>query len=540
MSQARLDWREHRILTAAIGVGLVCSGLAVTLAGRLANDTAAYYGRLAHEFAVGNYDRAFFHMIPPLVPTLGGVLGKLGFEPFTALKIVSFAFFLAALWPLHRLLRRTLPGHLAEWGCLLYVICPRLLRYSTRGTLESAKVFFLLLVIERALAGFRPSTWRAAAVLGVGLAGLSLARGEGIIFVPFALLVAIISETRGSRESPRRAVGRAVAGSLGALLVFAVLCSPWAMYEARTVGVACLDSRQVQGMKQLLHGAGLGPAAPSLGRSLPGVTTLPRARSRRARTPARMLGAAAKGLFVPYVLLAFGGLAVAATRRERRLRWHDAVCGCVIVLNALIFASRGMMASRYTSATIPFLIGWAVLGGERLVRATRSLSAISERMRLRLLHAALAATVGVCVWDGMHKALTSRLRGEDFERDAGMWLRANREDLDVNSGPALQSDSWGKSYHNGRQPVVVSRVPQFAYWGRTDLVTLDGDLEYPYESLVALCRVKHADVLITHEDFSRICPEFAAMNVHFEPVSDAWLNRGTVVYVFRADGLDAQ
>ena len=98
----------ERLFRAALALTLVASALAVLLNDGPCNDVASVYARQVRELAAGRWAGAFFHMTPPLVIVLAGLLAKLAIPPFAALKIVSGAFFVAGLWPLRRLLRRAL------------------------------------------------------------------------------------------------------------------------------------------------------------------------------------------------------------------------------------------------------------------------------------------------------------------------------------------------------------------------------------------------------------------------------------------------
>ena len=86
------DLKTQRILLLSLLLGLACSVLTISFNDHIGNDTAAYYTRMAHEFKEGNYGRAYFHLTPPLVPTLAGLVGKLGFSGWTSMKLVSCIF----------------------------------------------------------------------------------------------------------------------------------------------------------------------------------------------------------------------------------------------------------------------------------------------------------------------------------------------------------------------------------------------------------------------------------------------------------------
>ena len=96
-------FRQKPVFTATVLMGLVFTLLAVWSTRPPNFDTASYYGRMAAEFATGNYDRAFYHMIPPLVPALAGVVAKTGLDPVAALRLVSGLFYVGGLWWLYNI-----------------------------------------------------------------------------------------------------------------------------------------------------------------------------------------------------------------------------------------------------------------------------------------------------------------------------------------------------------------------------------------------------------------------------------------------------
>ncbi len=528
----RQPWRAAQYIIAAVAL------LAVVVPGDAANDVLAYYGRLVHEFAEGRYSCAFFHMIPPLVPVLAGVVAKTGMEPFTALKAVSGLLFFLGLFPLRRLLARCVRPELADWGCVLYAVCPRLLRYGTGGTLEGAKVLFLLLCVQQAVAGDETRPWRRAAVLGAGMAGLSLSRGEGVFFVPLIACLAVVADLRKRRSTQRlhRVAAASCARALAAAALAGVLCVPWLVHEYNVTGYPCLDSRQVLGASMVAGLVGATIDLPAFEPPAPGTLPRPADRAKDEYTAMRSVREAVRGFFPFYLALAIVGLAVRFRRTALGAGggagWLDGVCGAVVLFNICIFAASGFITKRYVAATIPFTLVWVSAGSEHVLVRLRA--ALRERPQLadRLGRFLVGLTLVGCVWDG-----TSRIRGSwppepDVERAVGQWVAEHRADLDVTAGPALESARWGVEYHNGRQPVVATYTPGFAYWAQADYVVVAGNRVYPYDALVAACRGRHVDVLIVGDYFQRICPTFAAENRHFVKVTGHPFEDRVEVYRF--------
>jgi len=526
--------KKQPVLSAAVGIGLLCSLLAVFFLDQPASDLASYYGPLAREFAAGNYQRAFFHLIPPLVPLLAGLLAKLGVGEFAALKIVSAAFLLAGLRPLQRLLRRQLPPELVQWGCLLYIACPRLLRYGTMGTLEGAKVFFLLYVVERTLALAEQPGPRRIVELGIGLAGLGLSRGEGVAFIPpIALLVlGLCLRPQGERTLTARLL-KGAGNALAVLLVCLAVCSPWIVYQYRVTGFPSLDSRQVWAVRGVLAKVGLAEPTPPLSPAPAGAVWRSPEHAEDALSPMRNIREGVKGLFPVYLALVAIGLLGRLRRDRRSWTWLDWLCVTVIAYNFLVFAATGFVTKRYTSPTIPFLLAWAVLGGRDLLAF---LLGPTPRPQWRRGVVGLLVLMGlvICVGDGMSKVRRSiRPKKPDVSKPLGQWVRENAGKLDVNPLPSPAPATWGAGYYAGRQPVVAACRPQYAFRAGTDWGAISNDYLYPYSAVVALCEASRADLLVADRYFLEACPDFEKANRDFELISDQWAAVNVRVYTFR-------
>ncbi len=517
---------------AAAVVAVVYSLLACVFLARPGSDVARYYAPLAREFAAGNFSRAFYHLVPPLVPCCAGLLATVGIAPFAALKAVSSLFFVAALWPLRALLRRSVGAELAAWACFLYVVNPRFLRYATAGSLESAKAFFLLLTACQ-LAAFREHGLRRhALVAGLGLAGVCLSRGEGFLFVPVALAAVLLSgRGQGSDDRRLRELGTRAAACLLIAGVCLAAVSPWLLYQWRVTGYPCLDSRQIYSAQKVLARLGHAPAPATLHGIPAGVTDLPVEDPEDVVTFVRNVGQAVTGFFPLYVWLAAVGLVIKVRgRRAHAWCWADTLCAGVIVFNLLVFFSRGAVTKRYTAPTMPFLLGWTVLGGRWVLQQPAALFTKRPRLVTGLTRVVVAILLGTCLWKGTSKIRDSHSRRRRHPREVGRWVLAHREALDVVSHPGLSAPSRGTGYHNGRQPVVMACSPQYAYWAQGDFVHMQGAYLHSYDVFLGRATEFHVDVLVVDPAFLRACPTFDEQNRHFRLVSDEWAERGVRVY----------
>ena len=527
------DWFKQRpVLTLAFGIGVFCSVLAVLFLAEPPNDVTTYYGRLTREFAAGNYDRAFYHMIPPLVPVLGGLVAKSGVDAFTALKIVSSLFFLAGLWPFNRLMRRVLPAHLVPWACLLYVICPRLVRYGTMGSLESAKVFFLLLLFERAVSLRDGFSWKKTVVLGAGAAGLCLARGEGIFLLPAIFMVILVAACRQRRSSTGVCVGQAAVCSLNVILICLVLSAPWLAYQYKVVGVPSFDSREVYAGAKILSKVGLTEDPPRLKPVTVYGAKRELERPEDERTVLRDIREFFKGLYPAYLLIAVLGLFVIRRGTGGTLTWIDGLCAFVIFYNAGLFAVNSHITKRYVATTIPFILGWTTVGGSWLVSRVLHARFRTRVLRRRMTTVGVTLFILVCIWDATLDIRPSWPPEPYVAKEVGEWVGRNRSRLNVNPGPPLQSADWGVGYHTGKQPVIAGYTSQYSYWADADLVLFDNAYEYPYAAVVAVCDKQYVDILITGKYWLQLCPTFSAKNEHFQLLESDWDEYGVKIYSF--------
>jgi len=494
----------RRLFVAAVLLAAVLMAIAVGFHRDPSNDVSNYYGRLVREFAAGRWSGAFFHLIPPLVPSLAGVVAWLGVPPFAALKLVSGAFFVAGLWPLARLLRRALPADQAAWGCLIYAVAPRLVGYAGMGLLDSAKTFFLLWLADQWLVYVERPRRRTLVWLGIGLAGLSLTRGEGLFFLPLVLL-GILSRpwlagvVTGVPVRSWRALVPAVVHSLAVAGIVGLLCLPWALHVRAVTGWPALDSRQTQILRAVLSRCLPGRVSPSppsyWGQAPEAMGQAPvDIRPEDRRTPMRSAREAVKGL--EPLFLGLTAIGVAAGGRRRRWGRVDAACLAAILFNLILFACRGFITKRYIGTTVPFLLPWAVPGLAWLrVR-------LLDRLHPRLFPALGVVAVLAFAAEQADDLIALDTPPEQFAR----WLEPRRHAVGKAQPVRLVSAPHGKDYHDGRLPIIGATTSQYAFRAAADWVHISHRRRFtPDEVRILLCR-QHADLLIVDRDLRRTCP----------------------------------
>jgi hypothetical protein len=480
------------------------------------NDVASFYARQVREFAAGHWEAAFFHLIPPLVVVLGGIVAKAGIAPFAALKIVSGLFFVAGLWPLARVLRRLAPPTLAGWGCLLYAVSPRLVRYSAAGLLDSAKLFLLLWLADQLLVYAEEQRTRPAVWLGLAAAGLALARGEGVLFLPLILAGMLLLPWLTARaDRAARPTRRMIIRSLGhgALVVgiTGLLCLPQILYVKSVTGYPALDSRQTKRVARLLDAwfpNQATPLAATIALADAEVLGRPRTDGRPddVVTPWRNVREAAKGLDPLFLGLAAIGLALKSSRR----RWcaGDGLCAVIILYNAALFASSHFIVSRYTVATAPFLLAWSVQGVAWLK------TGLLDRLHRHLFPLAAASLILGFAADRAR----DQVERDNPPRQFARWLAQHRHEFLKAAPVVLVSDRRAKEYHDGRQPVIAATTPQYSFWAEADWVNILHRRWFTPEEVRALLCPRQADLLVVDRDLRATCPGL-------DPDREPWLER---------------
>ncbi len=177
---------------------------------------------------VGPQDLADQH--PPLWPLLASPLVWLGLDAFTALKLLSFLFGLAAIWLSWRVTDRLIEGFAGApdglpalaAGCVGVGFLA--VESSGNGSLYAAQAVGVLALVEL-LAAPRPSALWLGLVLGM----LQLLNHQCAVLLPVPLLVLWLAAPRGGRL-------RAAAVGLGSVAVAMLCLAPWWMRNASAFG----------------------------------------------------------------------------------------------------------------------------------------------------------------------------------------------------------------------------------------------------------------------------------------------------------------
>ncbi len=534
---------SDRIFQLAIFLGIVCTGTSILFSDNIPMDVSNYYGPLVYEFSQGNFERAFFHSIPPLVPTLAGLISWLVGDPFMSLQLVSAIFFLLGLWPLRLLLHRLLPQDLIPWGYLLYITCPRLLRYVTMGILEGPKTFFILFMVERTVCYMEKRNLKYLFHMTLGMAGLCLTRGEGVGYFPLFCLfifVAHLAPLKKLRNVSQEVFHKLFLATIRVFLfVFATLaiCSPWIYYEYQVTGFPCFDSRQAQYGVILAQKLGWSKLGYHSANEYPEGTAI-LSSEHNIRDLKRYVSKTIDGFFLPFLLvIPFG---IRKRWKSKKWNWIDNLLLLVIFYNYFLFLEVAHIKKRYIAPTIPFSLHWTLLGAQIFLAKLDKLTFfLREKWSHKLWSFSrvfIVIFITICVWDSMSQ-LRSYLLSDKIDKRVGTWIRGNEQHLNFNETIPLKPENRGSVYHNGRPLVLATTLSEFAYFARSDLVQINYSRLYPYEIFAKFCQKKNVDIVLVEKIFLTSCPDFFKKNKHFSLVPSTWDKENFSIYRFHPEGI---
>ncbi len=200
-------------------------------------DSSRFYIQMIRAISAKNWEHAYFPMIPPLFSTIGGFLANLfKLEAFTAAKIVSSLFFALTVFPLYSIKKKVFSKEIAIMATVLFVICSRFISYGIAGGIDTTKMFFVVLFIFAFFKFIKKANIKIIIILAISLAGISLARAEGIGIAIFFLIFPCLFEI-SRKKFPIKTL-------IVAVLMF-LLMFPWLKYEYQTIGFPVTDARQI-------------------------------------------------------------------------------------------------------------------------------------------------------------------------------------------------------------------------------------------------------------------------------------------------------
>ncbi|MDD3885454.1 MAG: hypothetical protein PHI35_01105 [Victivallaceae bacterium] len=447
-------------------------------------DSASVYAYCARELGFFNWYEGVAARVPMLNIVLSGGLCMLGCEAYRATVIVACAFYVGVLFLLRPFLLRYLTPLEASWGCLLYVAAPKIIRFAGAGLIDSARIFFIIFALLFFFRSMEKNIRMDFVWFGVALGGLAVSRGEGM---PAALILVLlwfpcVFLLRRSLSQAWYALSRW--GNIAiAIIVFAVVISPFCLLNYHLTGFAVTDLRAVEIIDQIFHLGIFQPVSPAAAPvAVAGVATAAVA----AVEPAwyagmsvglnALLNTAPRGCYELYLFFAAIGAAVIVARRKWRL---DYWVMFLLVAMHLVIYYRMVSAYRYYIFMIPMFMMFTVSGAGVLLAIIRRYWPGGRPV----VWVACAAVLIAQLVNGMSMAFS---RDDSAKRELGVWIAGYGE----------------REFPGRRLRLVESDCIETAYW--SGAIVVNG---YNHPPVGNIAVFRDCDLIVLARD----CADFAAV-----------------------------
>ena len=464
-------------------------------------DAAAYYIPMIEAFSQGNWNGAYYYLVSPLFSTVGGVIAYLtGADGYTSARAASSFFFVLTIIPLYKLGTLLVNWKWGSVASVLFVFCVDFLRLAGSGLLDTAKTFFLTLLVFLLFRHRKAPTLKNALLIGAAAAGLALARPEGTALAGFGILIL------GGMELYRRRISSVPSELIGASLVFVLLVAPWVYYQYTVTGMPVTDGRMAAMLQQAFAET---PSRLNLPEDP--VSFIRGAYPFEAQSTLTSLTESIfKALYPPYFIFLLPALYTRV--RNRSLSTDEIVLLGIFFFHALLIGlalpPKSEVTTRYLIAAYPpilIICAWTVWNLTDYAKSR-------PRVRMPLIIGALTAVI-VSLHQG-YKPLHSesnadKRESEEQSRRAAQWIsESGRNMVNGCTAPLVTTD---RHYHSGTLPIVLSASSEVPALAAAEYVGL---LEYRWEStledVLEICRLKSVNFVVVDERFRASSPETAA------------------------------
>ena len=499
---------QNKILTIAVSVALLISLMHIFFCVDVFNDIAGSYGPLARAFGEGDWEKAFPENVPPLMPSLAGILCMTGLNAFTALLIVSCLFFILAIFPLYGFLKLYFKPEHAALGCLLYVVSPKIIRFSCTGLPEAARNFFLITAVWLLLSYFRKNNAWKLPLLALCASGLALVRAEGAIYLPLFFIWFIIMHFHtGDRAlSWFKNISSLLVRLAAVLILVLIIVSPRMYQVYNLTGIPAIDSRQSDTI------AGLMDFTLPINESDDAVVLPPGARTQHMAFARVMvlLECFCNGSYELYLALAVIGILLLHKRKQITLeQW---VIFSFVACNALIFFVI-VMSERFFNVNSLLLMPFTVMACLMIYDFLCSKG--MRHIAVSLL--VIVATAQVCA--GSNNALSFK---QNYRSKVGKWILTEQVTLIHETG---KNDGV-------RKIVILSDKPQYAFWADAVWAKSTGNKGQDVPPLEVL-EAQNVDIAVVEKENSPIFMQISK-SPHFKQIMQPFYKH-TGIFLFIPD-----
>ena len=432
----------RKIFLLSLGVGIVLSIISILAISDIYRDVANVYAYQARELGNGGFAAGWFGAVPMFSIVLAGGLVRLGMESYRACVVISCLFYVLTLFPLRRYLERWLSPLASSYGCLLFIIAPKVIRYSVSGLIDSTRYFFLIGALLFLFRLIEDPTWRRAVMFGLCSAGLAVSRGEGVVvslilLSAFPLLAFLPRKNSGGRRPFPRYLAAAVA-----LVVFLVGTVPFCTVNWVKYNVFATDIRlagEISTLKDKLC-SHRSSEPPKTDHNVP--------REEKPSLHEHIWDCTNNSLIGGFELYwVFSLLGILTLLYRRKWRWEFSALLIAYLIHQAIYFSVGA-AYRYSIYLVPMFMPFTVTGMALCLEAYMHVQ-ISDRWRAMLNTAGVVgALVAIVAFinNGMKIVIT---RSDNPKREAAAFIR-----------------NWGERNISGRRLRIANdgSFPEVIFW----------------------------------------------------------------------------
>jgi len=463
----------RKVLILTFCIGAVLALVSIIFSGFIYGD-AVLYTTMAHYFGLGDYSRGFLDGIPPLFPVIGGLLCKLGIPAQYSTHIVSCFFCILAIFPLYFLLCFFMEKKYAAWGCMFYLFAPKILRFGMTPLLEGTRFFFLIISVYLVFSFSKNKRIPTLIWLGISLALLALARGEGIVFAPIILLALILLMLKSNKYKLGLTFLLKTFGyCLLCIIVIFTVIAPRMYQVYKHTGYPVLDEREAYAIKKFSQNIKVffnlnkaiqetastitqtigkkPPAQPKIVYSDPNTysyLSLGRIRG--------FLDRFSVGTFELYEILFVLGVVFLLRRKEWTLEHNIMIM--LVILNAFIFYFVAL-TYRYFLVNILLLMPFIISGYRLILDITKKHKIAQILFSITVLFVTLGQ-----IENGMADSLESKRKEP---RRLGEWIKENKTVL-INSR---------KNSNERLHILVFGNRPDYPFFANADF-SLHGDHDF--------------------------------------------------------------
>jgi hypothetical protein len=465
---------KNKILGLAVILACLISTLHIFFCFDAYDDIAACYALMVRAFADGEFNKAFAVNLPILSTSAAGLLTHTGMGPFRTLVVVSCLFYLASIPVLYYILKYFLKreDH-AAWGCVLFVLAPKIIRFSCTGLLNPAKNFFIISAVALILASAKRLKWLHTVLLGIVLAGLALARAETIVFLPLLVLWYAYFIFIDKKNELKKRLIKIFLHCLVITVMFFICISPRLYQSYKAIGVPTLDIRQASYVSKVLpfvkkdYNVKLYIMAERK-------TVIPDTKSKRGWAKIwQGVECFTRGAYIPYFVLALLGIYL--WWKKKRDRAEAFMLFSIIALNAAVLITISNSVRYYTINLIMFL-PFTFIGLEFVWNLLVSF----KKFFKPVLIIGLIALAAYQITNGSKQAIKRKF---DYEYKTGFFIEANKD----------------KYCPSQSRLIIAATQPQFALWADAIWLNIsDNKIQFTEQ----LNYIKGADFVVLEDDQS--------------------------------------